>query len=311
MIFNDIRFRISVLGIGNVGTAIAQLLLGTRDFPLEINLVDPSPDVAGSLLDLAQACTAIGLHDIHINDQDKLRNADMIFHTAGVNSQRGTSRHTVARENIALTRSIFENLELPSRCRIIVLPNPVDVIAYHTWKYSGLPSAQVVGTGTLLDTHRLRYYLSQITECPLRETEAWVLGEHGHTMTPIFSRSYCRLIPTYTLSEATRKKLFEQTRDTATTIRQTAPATKWAVAACAVELMRAFLAPPVRTLVASVLMDNHFSSRLNSSPIYMGLPVRFSEEGCFPDPGFTIDDSEWKSLTASATSLRESIFSYA
>lgn len=310
MIFKDIRFKISVLGIGNVGTAIAQLLLGTRDFPLEINLVDPSPWAKGSLLDLAHACTAIGLHDIHINDQQKLEEADLIFHTAGVNSKRGTSRHTVAAENIELTKSIFAPLSLSPHCRIIVIPNPVDVISYFTWKYSGLPASQVIGTGTLLDSHRLQWYLSHETECPLHETEAWVLGEHGQTMTPIFSRSYCRLMPSYALSEEKRKKLYRLTRDSATTIRKTAPATKWAVAACAVELMRAFLDPPIRTLVASVLTDAHFSQRLKSKPIYIGLPVRFSEEGCFPDPGFTIDDQECESLKSSATSLSKAIFSH-
>jgi malate/lactate dehydrogenase len=122
MIFQDIRFKITVLGVGHVGTAIAQLLLGTRDFPLDINLVDPSSDTRGSMLDLAHACTAIGLHTIRFNDRVRLEEADLIFHSAGVNSSHGSSRHTVAQENVDLTRSIFEGLNLKSHCRIIVIP---------------------------------------------------------------------------------------------------------------------------------------------------------------------------------------------
>ncbi len=310
MTLRNLCFKVSVLGIGNVGTAVTQLLLGSRELPLEINLVDPSLDVAGSLLDLAHACASVGIRNLHINSEDQLRNADIIFHTAGVNSQRGTSRHTVAKENVTLTRNIFENLDLSPHCRIIVLPNPVDVVAYFTWKYSGLPASQVIGTGTLLDTHRLRYYLSLKTGCPLHETEAWVLGEHGHTMTPIFSRSRCHLPPSNPLSEITREELVKQTKDAATTIRQTASATKWGVAACAVELMRAFLFLPSRTLVASVMIDDNYAGRLDSPSIYLGLPVRFTEEGCFPDPGFTISDSEWNSLRISAISLSKNLFSY-
>lgn len=303
MIFHDFPLQISILGLGHVGSALAQLLLGYQDAALDLNLVDPSSDVDGTCLDLFHSCAALGYHKIRRNDPGRLARSHFIFHTAGANSKPGSSRHSVAAENRQLTRQIFSQLDLREDARVIVITNPVDVMAMETWKSTGLPAAQVVGTGTLLDSHRLAWYMHELSNLPLSQVRAMVLGEHSRTMVPVFSQSWLGENSALQLSDKSREELRLKTIGTATRIRQTAPATKWAVAACAFNLMKSFLNPPRQDLVASVWTPPSIAQQLEVDELFLGLPIEFDAQGCRATQLPSLQVAEMNALKESAKVL--------
>lgn len=303
MLLDDATLKVSILGLGHVGTALAQLLLGMREYSLHLNIVDPSADVEGAWLDLAQAGAVLGVPGVSHNDPGLLARSHVIFHVAGENSRVGASRNSVLEANIRLTRSIFSSIDLRPDARIIVVTNPVDLITWHAWHASGLPSAQVIGTGALLDCHRLQWLLHERHKVPPAEVQTQVLGEHGASMLPIWSRTLISGKPMEPLPETERVALEKRLRGMAGEIRQTAPATKWGAAACAFQLMRAFLNSPDHPLVASVLLDAESQERLGVGEIYMGMPARFDEQGAHCESPGPLAPGEWKALADSARLL--------
>lgn len=300
MLLDDYPLKISIIGLGHCGTALTQLLLGCRDFTMQLNVVDPSPYTEGAWLDLAHAAAAMGQHSIVRNDPALLARSHIIFYAAGQNSTLGASRNTVLKANVQLTRQIFHSVDLRPDARVIVITNPVDIITFHVWKATGLPAAQVVGTGTLLDSHRLQWILHERKGVPLDQIKAWVLGEHGASMVPVFSQTEIGDKGGNELSSREKTDLTVEVRGAATQIRQTAPATKWGVTACAYEILRAFLDPPRQGMALGVCLDESMQEHLDVGEMYLGMPVRFDEKGCHCDFNLELEKSEWEALRISA-----------
>lgn len=154
--------KISVIGAGNVGMAIAQTIL-TQDLADELVLVDAIPDkLRGEMIDLQHAAAFLPRTKINASvDYAVTSNSDLCIVTAGARQIHGESRLNLLQRNVALFRKIIPPLAKYSpETILLIISNPVDVLTYVAWKLSGFPSNRVIGSGTNLDSSRFRFLIA-------------------------------------------------------------------------------------------------------------------------------------------------------
>ncbi|KAL0312865.1 UNVERIFIED_CONTAM: L-lactate dehydrogenase A [Sesamum radiatum] len=154
--------KITVVGVGNVGMAIAQTIL-TQDLADELALIDAKEDkLRGEMLDLQHAAAFLPRTKIHASvDYAITANSDLCIVTAGARQNPGESRLNLLQRNVALFKHIVPPLAKYSPdCIIMVVSNPVDVLTYVAWRLSGFPANRVIGSGTNLDSSRFRFLIA-------------------------------------------------------------------------------------------------------------------------------------------------------
>ena len=183
------RNRIVVVGSGNVGEAIAYTLMLRRQAS-EIVLVDLNEARAeGSALDIAHGTAFFRQVKVRKGSYEDCAEAQIIIITAGIARKPGQTRLDLAKTNVSIIKSITKSImEYAKDPLIIVVSNPADIMTYVIQKESGLPSERVIGSGTGLDTARFRYLISKACKVDVCDVNAFVLGEHGDSQVPIWSR---------------------------------------------------------------------------------------------------------------------------
>ena len=233
--------KIVVVGAGQVGATTAYTLL-LSGLASDLVLIDLNEKKAqGEVLDLAHGIPLCPPADIKVGTYADCENADIVILTAGANQKPGETRMDLTRKNIAVFRSIVpEVVRYAPHAILLVVTNPCDVLTYVTWKLSGLPANQVIGSGTVLDTSRLRYLLSQHTGVDARNVHTYVLGEHGDTELPAWSLTsiagmdmdeYCHLCGSCkgSLAQTVKSEFHDKVRNAAYQIidGKGAPITPW------------------------------------------------------------------------------------
>ena len=301
------KYIVSILGLGNVGRSILHELL-TLPLDLEINIIDPSEEIAGSVLDLGHASMLHPGVRFTINNSAKLDDSDFIFHAAGVSIPKGHPREFAMYENVHITREIFRNYTpYKASPKIIVVSNPVDVIALHTWKYSGLPKENIIGTGTMLDSLRLGYLFRSALGDAEAEVNASVIGEHGEAMVPVLSHSFLNGLP---VRERLPKPMIDdcifECRNAAQRIKKTQGATHYAAARCAVQIMREFLTPGDRCYTLSL---HHQDEKAGA--LFYSMPAKITARGLFKVKDFHLNADEKQGLELSISKIRQNALRFA
>lgn len=173
--------RIAVIGCGDVGATLAYTLI-LQSVCGEVILVDPKRELLeGQVRDLSDATYRGGsATKIRAGTHQEAGQADIVVITAGAKQKTGESRLSLLSRNLHILSSIFKSMAPISPHTILLLvANPVDILTYFARKMSGLPESQVLGTGTSLDSARLRGILAQKAEVAPNSIDAYVLGEHG------------------------------------------------------------------------------------------------------------------------------------
>lgn len=297
---------ISLIGYGTVGRALSLLLLGSNlDFCL--NIIDPDPEKRGVFLDLKHGARMQSKKALYFNDDGLIDDSDYIFFTAGVPTKHGASRLSTAETNIVLVQEIFRDKNLKATAKIIAVTNPVDLITRALIEATGLPSSQVVGTGTLLDSSRFSYHLSDLIKQPLADVNGWVLGEHGNSQVVSVSLSTVKGEPIVTNRDVNLEILNTAgslTRNAAYEIRKTEPGTSIAVSQCVLELFRFFEKGRSPLIPVSVLLNEPHLNWLGvQGPLCMSVPVRINEHGIVLPAPPEITEDELDQLKKSATKL--------
>lgn len=292
--------RIAILGLGEVGKTLAMQLLAERQLRYHLVVMDPDANVIGTFLDLAHAATLRG-HRISWNNTSALRQAEVVFHTAGAKVPPGSDRREVLAESLRITRDLFSPRLFQNDPWIIVLANPVDLVAQACHSFLENAAYKVMGTGTLLDAVRWKYYLAQHFQIPASKVDAWVLGEHGRTMVPAYSLSTIDGKPL--VESESIKPAFSQTLEAAATIKATAGATRFGVVQCALEILHGLQNPEGQRTLASVQLTAPYAHRLGCEPLFLSLPVRM-----MPGKGPVVqwenlNEKEWIGLQHSALEL--------
>ena len=174
--------KITIIGAGSVGSTIAYNL-SNNDLASEIVLIDINKEkVEGEVMDIVQGTSFRNPISIVAGDYEDAKDSDIVIITSGIARKPGQTRIKLTQTNVNILKSITPQIvkEAPNALYIIV-SNPVDIMTYVFTKISGLPENQIIGSGTLLDTARLRFGLSEHFEVAQKNIHAYVFGEHGDT----------------------------------------------------------------------------------------------------------------------------------
>ena len=174
--------KITIIGAGSVGATTAFAML-TRGAASEVVLIDVNTDKAlGEALDIKQATPFIDNCDIYAGSYADAVGSDVVIITSGIGRKPGQSRLELVQTNVGIIKQISnEIVKVAPNAIYLLVANPVDILTYAFQKYTGLPKNQVFGTGTVLDTIRLRTRLAEIYNVNKQQVHANVLGEHGDT----------------------------------------------------------------------------------------------------------------------------------
>jgi len=195
--------KISIIGTGRLGSTLAYTL-AVKQLATEISLVDSlNPEIArGHCLDIQHALTMVGLIKIFSGGYETVADADIVVLTSGISRKPEETRLDLAEKNTEITKQVISNiLDYNQSCILIVANNPVDVTTYVTCKVSGFSREKVIGSGTLLDSLRFRYLLSEAANLDPKSIEAIFLGEHGESSVPILSTATVNGIPISDVSD--------------------------------------------------------------------------------------------------------------
>lgn len=174
--------KVTIIGAGSVGATTAFALLA-RGAASEVVLIDVNTDKAlGEALDIKQGTPFIDNCDIYAGSYADAVDSDVVIITSGIGRRPGQSRLELVQTNVGIIKQISaEIVKAAPNAIYILVANPVDILTYAFLKYTGLPKSQVFGTGTVLDTIRLRTRLAEIYNVNKQQVHANVLGEHGDT----------------------------------------------------------------------------------------------------------------------------------
>ena len=174
--------KITVIGAGNVGATIAYTLsLGS--IASEIVLIDINKEkVEGEVMDIVQGTSFREPISVIAGEYEDAKDSDIVIITSGVGRKPGQTRIDLAQTNVNILKSITPQIvSVAPNALYVIVSNPVDVMTYVFTKISGLPESQIIGSGTILDTARLRYDLSHHYKVAQKNIHAYVYGEHGDT----------------------------------------------------------------------------------------------------------------------------------
>lgn len=172
--------KITIIGAGSVGSTIAYTL-SNEDIASEIVMIDVNKQkVAGEVMDIIQGASFRDPISVIAGDYEDASDSDIVIITSGIARKPGQTRIELTQTNVDILKDITPKIvSVAPNALYIIVSNPVDIMTYVFTKISGLPEKQVIGSGTLLDTGRLRYALSEYFDIAQRNIHAYVLGEHG------------------------------------------------------------------------------------------------------------------------------------
>ena len=173
------RRKAAVIGCGFVGSSIAFSLI-QRGLFSELVLIDANQDKAvGEAMDLSHGLPYIAAMDVHAGGYDDLSDCALVVVTAGANQKPGQTRLELIGQNVAILNSIIPQITArPFEGILLIVSNPVDVLTYAAFRISGYPAHRVMGSGTVLDSARLRYLLGEHLDVDSRSIHAVIVGEH-------------------------------------------------------------------------------------------------------------------------------------
>ena len=174
--------KITVIGAGKVGATIAYTL-SLGDIASEIVLIDINKEkVEGEVMDIVQGTSFREPISVIAGEYEDAANSDIVIITSGIGRKPGQTRIDLAQTNVNILKEITPQIvKAAPNALYVIVSNPVDVMTYVFTKISGLPENQIIGSGTILDTARLRYDLSHHFKVAQKNIHAYVYGEHGDT----------------------------------------------------------------------------------------------------------------------------------
>jgi L-lactate dehydrogenase len=304
--------RVAIVGTGFVGSTTAYALLLSKT-PAEIVLINRDKRRAdGHVQDLRDAEVFSHTTRVVAGHFDDCCSADVIIITAGVSQSGQRSRL----ESLNETAAILKNLVLKvARCNphgiLLIASNPVDVLTYAAWKWSGLPPNRVIGSGTSLDTSRFRRRLAEHYGVASDNVHAYVIGEHGESQVPVTSSAriagmsldnFCRELG-LPHDEDMLRKIANDTRATGLEIIRAKGATYYGIGTALARITGAILRDEHAVLTVSSLVPES----MELGDVSLSLPTIITRDGVARVVSLPLDASERQALEASAETLKQHI----
>lgn len=307
----DEKRNVVLVGTWLVGMSMAYSLMNTGGID-ELILIDIDDKKAeGEAMDISDGLPhAKSQMEIVAGTYKDCANADIVVITAGANQKPKQTRLELAEVNARIMRDITKNImQSGFQGIIIVASNPVDLMTYVVQKVSGLPSSQVIGTGTLLDTARLRYKLSQALKISPKNVHAYILGEHGDSSFASWSNSYigCMKINDFlddhSINESLLDKTYRQVKEAAYEIIERKKATYYGIGLSLNRLIQAILDDENAILTVSCRQNGEYID----DDIYIGTPAVINRSGVKEVVKLRLQDDELYKFEKSCHQLLEII----
>jgi len=301
--------KCAMIGCGFVGASAAFSLVESGLFS-ELVLIDANHDKAeGEAMDLSHGMPFARPMDIYAGSYDDLKDCGLIIVTAGANQKPNETRMDLVNKNVGIFKSIIPEIK-KRECEgiLLIVSNPVDILTYVALKLSGFPANRVIGSGTVLDTARLKYLLGEHLDVDSRSVHAFIIGEHGDSELAVWSSAnvsgipldhFCELCGHYNHME-TMQRLYEGVRDSAYEIIQKKGATYYGIAMAVRRIAECIVRNERSILPVSSLIEGHYGL----DGICMGVPTIVGSSGVQKVLDIPLNEEEQQKLTASADALK-------
>ncbi len=295
--------KVVLIGCGNVGMSYAYALLNQNTSVNELVLIDLNKErIIGEAMDLNH-CLAFAPNkiDIKAGDYSDCKDAKIVVIAAGANQNKGETRMDLIHKNSKIFKDIIKNVMASGFDGIfLVATNPLDIMTYLTWKYSGLPTNKIIGTGTSLDTARLRYMIADKLSVSPKNVHAYVIGEHGDSEFVPWSNANIGLqnIKDY-LNEKQLDEIYISVRDAAYEIINRKGATYYGIGMCLVRITNAILNNDNSIITVSTYDENN--------NIFVGLPAIINKKGIKGKIFVNLTEEETKKLQHSIDIIKDAI----
>ena len=301
--------KIGIVGAGNVGATTAQRV-AERELAREVVLLDVSEGIPqGKGLDMAESAPVerFDTRIIGANNPEALADSDLVVITAGIARKPGMSRDDLLATNADIVGSVSENLKrVAPHAIVIVVSNPLDVMAYVALKKTGFPAHRVVGMAGILDSARFRYFIADALDVSVEDVTAFVLGGHGDSMVPLPRYSSVAGIPlSELLDQTTIDALVQRTRNGGAEIvgHLKTGSAYYAPASATAEMVAAIAHNKKRILPCAAYLTGQYG--LND--VFVGVPVKLGANGIESIIEIGLTPEENLALKHSADDVRENI----
>lgn len=307
---NKVNLRkIAIIGCGFVGSASAFALMQSKMFS-EIVLIDADKDKAeGEAMDISHGIPFVGNMKIYSGDYDDIVDASIIVITAGAGQKPGETRLDLVHKNVGIFKSIIPEIA-KRNCRgiLLVVANPVDILTYTALKLSGFEENRVIGSGTVLDTARLKYQLGEHLSVDSQSVHAYIIGEHGDSEIAVWSSAnvsgialddFCEMRGHYN-HDKSQENIAEKVKNSAYEIIAKKRATYYGVAMAVKRICEAIIRDEKSILPISSMMHGEFGI----DDVVLSMPSIVGANGLETKVPISLSDEEKVNLKKSADTLR-------
>ena len=304
--------KAAIIGCGFVGTSIAFSLVQKGIFS-ELILIDANEKKAeGEAMDLSHGLPFTKPMEIKAGGYEDIADCAMIIITAGANQKPGETRLDLVHKNVEIYKSIIPKIvEKNQEATLLIVSNPVDIMTYVALKLSGYPSHKVIGSGTVLDTARLKYLLSRHLDVDSRSIHAFIIGEHGDSELAVWSAANVSGIPLNHFCELrgyfdhmeSMDRIYQSVRDSAYEIIEKKGATYFGVAMAVCRIAESVIRNEHSIMPISVYLDGLYGLH----DICLSIPTVVGQEGAEKVLDIPLDLMEMGKLVYSAEELKKII----
>jgi len=305
--------KVVIVGAGTVGSSFA-FALAQKGLADEITLLDANHDlVAGQVLDLAHGLPFYPPVQIHVGEKRDYADANIIVITAGAKQNPGETRLNLLQRNTVLIESIVDEIVSEnSQAILVIVSNPVDILTYVALKRSGWPKGRVIGSGTVLDSARFRYLISQHCNVDVGNVHAYILGEHGDSEFAAWSMTnvagipideYCPMCGACEDWSEQLANITREVKESAYHIINYKGATYYAIGMAVVRIVGAILQDQRSVLAVSTLLEGEYGIH----DVCLGIPSVVGQNGVEKIVEAPLIAQEQEALEKSARTLQKTL----
>lgn len=302
--------KVTIIGGGGRVGSCAAYALQCGGLVSEIQILDANKDLSdGEALDLMHGSAFAGDQRIYSGDYNRAADSDMFLITAGLRRKPDESRLDLINRNVSLFLSIITAIKsagLRKDAHIFVVSNPVDILTQLALQKTGLPSNQVYGLGTMLDTCRFSSLIAEELKLAPTQVKALILGEHGDSMLPVWSSATVNGLPLSGMSECSagfQNAVFERTKGSGAEVIKRKGGAGWAVGIAIRDVVHAVVLNKRVMLPVSSLVQGAYDVR----DICLSVPSVVSRKGVESHVQIKLWPKEQMALQASARALKETL----
>lgn len=294
------RKKIAVIGSGAIGTTIAYSLM-LECSSVEISMINRSENKSwAKAFDISHCEPFLDGNTIYSESLEQCRGADILVMTAGALPKKNGTRADVLKDNIAIFKTLLPTLAANNpRAVILNITNPVDSMAYGIQRITGFPEGRVIGTGTELDTMRMRRFIGEHLGLAPDKISFHIIGEHGDSMVPLWSGGRYDGAPLFTGADglgASKDELLHKTKRAGWDIREAGEHSCYAISYSAVRIIRAI----VESTDSRLLVSSPFAGEYGIGNVFMSQLSILGSDGIEDRVVLDLSDDEQKALESSA-----------